>query len=114
MVCRTGPFSRSTAQHWGTKTFAKKACTSRARHCPYTFAQISLSYPATTAPGPREVVGRGRCMFGLSKREEPEEMETGPSVSKKLCTGSYNGKYPTVGLYDCKTRKVWVCKPLSG
>jgi hypothetical protein len=55
-------------------------------------------------------------MFGLTKREEPEETNAaaGPGVSTKLCTASYNGKYPTVGLYDCKSRKAWVCKPLSG
>jgi hypothetical protein len=37
-----------------------------------------------------------------------------PSVSTRLCTGKFNGKYPHVGLYDCRERKVWVCKPLSG
>jgi hypothetical protein len=52
----------------------------------------------------------GRSMFGLGKREE----QSGPRVSTRLCSESYNGKYPTVGLYDCKDRKVWVCKPLGG
>ena len=54
-------------------------------------------------------------MFGLGKREEPESgPSAGPSVSGRLCTHSYNGRYPTVGLYDCRHRKVWVCKPLGG
>ncbi|HYO09873.1 MAG TPA: hypothetical protein VER17_12960 [Tepidisphaeraceae bacterium] len=38
----------------------------------------------------------------------------GPRVSTKLCTGKFNGKYPHVGLFDCRERKVWVCKPLGG
>ncbi len=50
-------------------------------------------------------------MFGFHKREEPA---SGPRVSTKLCTDAYNGKYPHVGIYDCRERKVWVCKPLAG
>jgi hypothetical protein len=50
-------------------------------------------------------------MFGFGKRQEPP---AGPRVSTKLCTDSFNGKYPHVGLYDTRERKVWVCKPLSG
>jgi hypothetical protein len=38
----------------------------------------------------------------------------GPRVSTRLCTDKFNGKYPHVGLYDCRERKVWICKPLSG
>ena len=54
-------------------------------------------------------------MFGFGKREEPEsDPSLGPTVSTKLCSATYNGKYPTVGLYDCRNRKIWVCKPLSG
>jgi hypothetical protein len=61
-------------------------------------------------------------MFGFGKRGEGDAPGAesgaaaagGPSVSTKLCTDTYNGKYPTVGLYDCKARKIWVCKPLSG
>ncbi len=49
-------------------------------------------------------------MFGFRKSQQPD----GPQVSAKLCTGKFNGKYPHVGLYDCKDRKVWVCKPLNG
>src|SRR6266487_746731 len=50
-------------------------------------------------------------MFGFGKRQEPP---AGPRVSTKLCTDSFNGKYPHVGLYDTRERKIWVCKPLSG
>ena len=56
-------------------------------------------------------------MFGFGKsgeRDASTEPSTGPRVSSKLCADAYNGKYPTVGLYDCKARKSWVCKPLSG
>ena len=53
-------------------------------------------------------------MFGFGKREELEADPKGPSVSTRLCSGSFNGKYPTVGLYDCRNGKIWVCKPLSG
>jgi len=49
-------------------------------------------------------------MFGLGKRHGP----TGPTVNSKLCTDRFNGRYPHVGLYDCREDKVWVCKPLSG
>ena len=49
-------------------------------------------------------------MFGFGKQDQP----TGPRVSTKFCTEKFNGKYPHVGLYDCRDRKVWVCKPLSG
>ncbi|HVT89080.1 MAG TPA: hypothetical protein VHD56_09530 [Tepidisphaeraceae bacterium] len=50
-------------------------------------------------------------MFGFKGRAEPP---AGPRVSTKFCTNKFNGKYPHVGLYDCRERKVWVCKPLSG
>ncbi len=50
-------------------------------------------------------------MFGFGKQGDSG---TGPRVSTRLCTGKFNGKYPHVGLYDCKARKVWVAKPLSG
>jgi hypothetical protein len=62
-------------------------------------------------------------MFGFRKRDvvaaagggapAPEEA-AGPRVSTKLCTERFSGKYPHVGLYDCRARKVWVSKPLSG
>jgi hypothetical protein len=51
-------------------------------------------------------------MFGLGKT--PENPELGPRVNAKFCTDSFNGKYPHVGLYDCRERKVWVAKPLGG
>ncbi len=50
-------------------------------------------------------------MFGFGKRQEHP---AGPRVSTRLCTDSFNGKYPHVGLYDTRERKIWVCKPLSG
>ncbi|MGH7214448.1 MAG: hypothetical protein ACREIT_06770 [Tepidisphaeraceae bacterium] len=57
-------------------------------------------------------------MFRFGKRgcrdEGPSPGASGPRVSTKLCTDRFNGKYPHVGLYDCRARKVWVCKPLSG
>lgn len=49
-------------------------------------------------------------MFGLGKRDK----EIGPRISTKFCTESFSGKYPHVGLYDTRNRKVWVCKPLAG
>jgi len=49
-------------------------------------------------------------MFGLRNADQP----AGPRVSTKFCTEKFNGKYPHVGLYDCRDRKVWVCKPLNG
>ena len=51
-------------------------------------------------------------MFGFGK--SPEPADSGPRVNAKFCTDSFNGKYPHVGLYDCKERKVWVAKPLNG
>ena len=52
-------------------------------------------------------------MFGFGKRQESADAG-GPRVSTKLCTDSFNGKYPHVGLYDTRERKIWVCKPLHG
>jgi len=49
-------------------------------------------------------------MFGFGKREVID----GPRVSTKFCTDRFSGKYPHVGLYDTRERKVWVCKPLAG
>ncbi|HZL34850.1 MAG TPA: hypothetical protein VFC78_06040 [Tepidisphaeraceae bacterium] len=51
-------------------------------------------------------------MFVFGKRDDEES--AGPRVSARLCTNTYTGKYPTVGLYDCRARKIWVCKPLAG
>ena len=53
-------------------------------------------------------------MFRFGKRGTSSNDETGPRVSTKLCTQKFNGKYPHVGLYDCRARKVWVAKALSG
>jgi hypothetical protein len=57
-------------------------------------------------------------MFRFGKRAKPAAAAatdpTGPRVSTKYVTDRFNGKYPHVGLYDCRERKVWVCKPLAG
>ena len=54
-------------------------------------------------------------MFGFRKRSDGSERDAaGPRVSAKLCTARFNGKYPHVGLFDCRERKVWICKPLNG
>jgi hypothetical protein len=56
-------------------------------------------------------------MLGFRKRggaKGAPANDVSPRVSAKLCTDRYNGKYPLVGLYDCRERKVWVAKPLSG
>lgn len=50
-------------------------------------------------------------MFG---RKKTESAPAGPRVSTRLCTERFNGKYPHVGLYDCRERKVWVSKALAG
>jgi hypothetical protein len=50
-------------------------------------------------------------MLGFGKRVNAEKV---PRVSAKLCTDRFNGKYPHVGLFDCRERKVWVAKPLNG
>jgi hypothetical protein len=42
------------------------------------------------------------------------DQPAGPRVNPRLCTDSFNGKYPHVGIYDCRDRKTWICKPLSG
>ncbi len=52
-------------------------------------------------------------MFRFGKSGHSSD-ETGPRVSTKLCTEKFNGKYPHVGLYDCRDRKIWVAKALSG
>ena len=53
-------------------------------------------------------------MFRFGKRGTSSSDETGPRVSTKLCAEKFNGKYPHVGLFDCRARKVWVAKALSG
>jgi hypothetical protein len=52
-------------------------------------------------------------MFRFGKREQ-QPAAAGPRVSTKFCTNKFNGKYPHVGLYDCRERKVWVAKSLAG
>ena len=51
-------------------------------------------------------------MFRFGKRDVPQP--AGPRVSTRYCTDKFNGKYPHVGLYDCRERKVWVARPLAG
>ena len=60
-------------------------------------------------------------MLGFGKRPKPDSSprdhahrDSHPHVSTKLCTEKFNGKYPHVGIFDCKEHKVWICKPLSG
>jgi len=56
-------------------------------------------------------------MFGFGKRKPEDTPATpaeGAAVSTKLCTDKFNGKYPHVGLYDCREKKIWVAKPLGG
>src|SRR5678810_1428362 len=51
-------------------------------------------------------------MFRFGKRDDAQP--AGPRVSPKYCTDKFSGKYPHVGLYDCRERRVWVAKPLAG
>jgi hypothetical protein len=53
-------------------------------------------------------------MFGFGKRHSAAGEASGPRVSARFCTDRFNGKYPHVGLYDCRDGKIWVCKALSG
>jgi hypothetical protein len=55
-----------------------------------------------------------RAVFGFGKKSSGPTTPTGPAVSTKLCTDKFSGKYPHVGLYDCRERKIWVAKPLGG
>ncbi|MGA2585195.1 MAG: hypothetical protein ABSG31_18135 [Tepidisphaeraceae bacterium] len=49
-------------------------------------------------------------MLGFGKTQA----DAAPRVSTRMCSDHFSGKYPHVGIYDCRERKVWVCKPLSG
>ena len=51
-------------------------------------------------------------MLGFGSKRQPQD--AGPQVSVHLCTDSFAGTYPHVGLYDCREGRVWVCKPLAG
>jgi hypothetical protein len=62
-------------------------------------------------------------MLGFGKRGQlansPPPKDSAPvaqatHISTRLCTDHFNGKYPHVGIYDCRERKIWVCKPLKG
>jgi hypothetical protein len=50
-------------------------------------------------------------MFGFGT--QPND-DSAPRVSTRLCTTTFNGKYPHVGLLDCFDKKIWICRPLSG
>lgn len=53
--------------------------------------------------------------FGQRRTGGPSNPHpSGPRVSSRLCSRRFNGKYPHVGLYDCRDQSVWVCKPLNG
>jgi len=49
-------------------------------------------------------------MLGFGKRGEPPV----PRVNHRLCTDKFNGKYPHVGLFDCREHATWISKPLNG
>ena len=53
-------------------------------------------------------------MFRIGQRDSSKPGDSGPRVNLRLCTDRFNGKYPHVGLYDCRERKVWIAKPLAG
>jgi hypothetical protein len=48
-------------------------------------------------------------MLGFGKHEPGAAR-----VNARLCTDRYKGNYPHVGLYDCREKKTWIAKPLSG
>jgi hypothetical protein len=52
-------------------------------------------------------------MFNFGKRGEGDP-KAGARVNSRLCTDRFSGKYPHVGLYDCRERKTWISKPQSG
>lgn len=51
-------------------------------------------------------------MFGIPKRSGSDA--EGATVNPRLCTDKFKGNYPHVGLFDCRQRKTWIAKPLSG
>src|SRR5947207_9332741 len=68
-------------------------------------------------PPPTADAGKSRLLmpiFGFGKRAQDEPQYQWPRVNARFCTQAFNGKYPHVGLYDCKERKVWCAKPLAG
>jgi len=50
-------------------------------------------------------------MFGFGGDRRASQ---NPRVSTRLCTSTFTGKYPHVGLFDCCEKKIWVSKPLNG
>jgi len=59
----------------------------------------SDEYPTGREPDGTE--GGRECLVFGKRQEHP----AGPRVSTRLCTDSFNGKYPHVGLYDTRERK---------
>jgi hypothetical protein len=53
-------------------------------------------------------------MFRFGQRDVPQPGGSGARVNMRLCTDRFDGKYPHVGLYDCRQRQVWIAKPLRG
>jgi len=56
-------------------------------------------------------------LFNFGKKSSKPTPVEGPTSGARVgsfCVEKYNGKYPTVGLYDCRERRTWVCKPLDG
>jgi hypothetical protein len=51
---------------------------------------------------------------GEASARQGEGSSSQAQVNARLCTDKFNGKYPHVGLYDCRSRKVWIAKRLSG
>jgi hypothetical protein len=49
-------------------------------------------------------------MLGFGKRGQVQP----PRVNLRLCTDKFSGKYPHVGLYDCREHVTWISKPLNG
>ncbi len=48
--------------------------------------------------------------FGLNQKEHDSQ----PQVSTRLCTNTFSGKYPHVGIFDCRDKSVWISKRLGG
>ncbi|HUB24594.1 MAG TPA: hypothetical protein VL992_04120 [Tepidisphaeraceae bacterium] len=49
-------------------------------------------------------------MFGFTNRPGGDVVR----VNARLCTDKFKGGYPHVGLFDCRERKTWIARPLSG
>lgn len=83
---RSGPTARDTAQS------------------PRELEAQAGTAPTTDGPTPEDA----------SRAVESDPRVSTPRISTKLCTPKYNGRYPTVGLYDTRSREAWFCKPRDG